>query len=61
VVCAGQTLQGITEDQFMLASRANISLYESNEMADFEREAMVNLVVRDIRNKVNNTRENNQK
>jgi len=40
----------------MLASRAGISLNESNELADFEREAMVNLVIRDIRNKIENTK-----
>jgi hypothetical protein len=38
----------------VLASRAGISIAESNELPDFEREAYVNLVIRDARTKVQN-------
>jgi len=48
---AESSLQAITEDQYILASRANISIADSNEMADFEREAMINLVIKDLRQK----------
>lgn len=42
-------LQSITEDQFYLASRMHIPVSESNQLADFEREAFINLVIRDIK------------
>ena len=51
MVCSGSTLQSITEDQYYLASRANLPISESNELADFEREALLNLVIKDIKNK----------
>jgi len=37
-----------------LASRGGISIAESNELADFEREAYVNLVIKDAKVKVQN-------
>jgi hypothetical protein len=42
-------IQSLTEDQFYLASKAHISISESNEMADFEREAFMGLVLKDIK------------
>jgi hypothetical protein len=48
------SIHSITEDQFYLASRANISIDESNNMADFEREAFINLVINDIKAKAEN-------
>jgi len=50
------SLQSITEDQYYLASRAHISIAESNELADFEREAFIGMVIRDIRNQTENDR-----
>lgn len=47
-------IQSITEDQFYLASRAHIPLSESNELADFEREAFMGLVVKDIKAQTEN-------
>lgn len=47
-------IQSITEDQFYLASRAHISVTESNNMADFEREAFMGLVVKDIKQQSEN-------
>ena len=50
VLCNGTTLQSVTEDQYYLSSKAGISLSESNMLADFEREAFINLILKDIRN-----------
>lgn len=47
-------IQSITEDQFYLASRGHISLSESNNLADFEREAFMGLVIKDIKNQTEN-------
>jgi len=54
VVCSGNTLHSITEEQYYLATKANISIEESNELADFEREAFLNLIIRDLRTQVEN-------
>lgn len=48
------SIHSITEDQFYLASRMHIPISESNQMADFEREAFINLIVRDIKNSTEN-------
>jgi hypothetical protein len=53
-LCSGNTIQSITEEQFYLASRAHISISESNELPDFEREAFVNLILRDIKQQEEN-------
>jgi hypothetical protein len=37
-----------------LASRANISISESNELPDFEREAYINLLIKDLKQKEEN-------
>ena len=54
LVTSGASLKIITEEQFYLSSRANISIEESNLLPDFEREAFLNLVIQDIRNKTEN-------
>jgi len=41
-------MESIVIEQYQLAKHAGISLIESNELAEFEREAYVNLLVRDI-------------
>jgi hypothetical protein len=48
------SIQSITEDQFYLASRAHIPLSESNDMALFEEEAFIGLVIKDIKNQAEN-------
>jgi len=48
------SLQSITEDQYYLASRAHISISESNDLADFEREAFVNILIRDVKEQAEN-------
>lgn len=48
------TLQSITEEQYYLSSKAGISISESNNLPDFEREAFVNMVVKDIKNQTQN-------
>jgi hypothetical protein len=48
------SIQSITEDQFYLASRAHIPISESNDMALFEEEAFIGLVIKDIKNQAEN-------
>jgi hypothetical protein len=50
VLCSGNTIQSITEEQYYLSSRGGISISESNELPDFEREAFISLVIKDIKN-----------
>ena len=51
----------ITEEQYLLASRAHISIAESNELPDFEREAFINLVIRDLKQKADATQQGQNK
>jgi len=44
------TLQNIITEQYHISKYANISITESSMMADFEREAYVNLVLKDMKN-----------
>ena len=53
-MCSGNTIQSITEEQYYLASRAHISISESNELPDFEREAFINMVIKDIKRQEEN-------
>jgi hypothetical protein len=53
-LCSGNTIQSITEEQYYLASRAHISLAESNELPDFEREAFISMVIKDIKQQEEN-------
>jgi hypothetical protein len=39
----------IVEEQFYLARHGGISLYESSVMPEFEREAFINLLVKDLK------------
>ena len=41
-------MSGIIEDQYYLAKQANISISETQNMADFEREAYVSLLIKDL-------------
>lgn len=41
----------------MLSSRAHISISESNNLPDFEREAFINLVIKDLRQKNETTQQ----
>jgi hypothetical protein len=54
VLCNGITLQSITEDQYYLSSKAGISITESNNLPDFEREAFINMIIKDIKNQTEN-------
>jgi hypothetical protein len=47
--CAGTSLENIVSEQFQLSKRSNISITESTAMSEFEREAYVNLLIKDIR------------
>jgi hypothetical protein len=47
--CSGTSLENIVSEQFQLAKRSNISITESTMMSEFEREAYVNLLIKEIR------------
>ena len=47
--CAGTSLANIVSEQFQLSKRSNISITESTMMSEFEREAYVNLLIKEIR------------
>jgi len=53
-LCSGNTIQSLTEEQYILASRAGISIAESNALPDFEREAFINLLIKDLKQKEEN-------
>jgi hypothetical protein len=38
------------EEQFQLSRKAGINISESNSLADFEREAYLNLLIKDLKN-----------
>lgn len=41
-------MENIVQEQFYLARKANIGLLESSLLPDFERIAMVNLLLKDV-------------
>jgi hypothetical protein len=41
-------LQNILEQQYVLSKKCNISISETNMLADWEREVYLNLLMRDI-------------
>lgn len=43
------SLDKIIDDQYWLSKRANISVQESNQMAEFERIFFVSLLLKDIK------------
>jgi hypothetical protein len=47
--CSGLSLDVVITEQFYLSKRAGISISESNEIPEFEREAYINLLIKDIR------------
>jgi len=46
------SIENIIREQYLLSSRANISLTESNELPDFEREAYLSLILKDVENEL---------
>jgi len=54
------TLQNIIEEQYYLARKAGISLTESSQLPDFEREAYINLLKRDIKNEAKQLKYNSK-
>lgn len=46
------SLESITEEQFQLARKAGISILESTMLPEFEREAYVNLLIKDLKKEV---------
>ena len=47
--CDDCSLPDILRQQFQLSRRANISISESEMMADFEREVYINLLLEDLK------------
>jgi len=46
------SLANITEEQFQLARKAGISILESTMLPEFEREAYVNMLIKDLKSEV---------
>lgn len=46
------SLESITEEQFQLARKAGISILESTMLPEFEREAYVNMLIKDLKREV---------
>jgi hypothetical protein len=53
IICDGVSLDSIIREQYHLARKANISILESNLMPEYEREAYVNLLLKDLKDEVN--------
>jgi hypothetical protein len=51
------SLENITEEQFQLARKAGISITESTLLPDFEREAYINLLIKDLKREVDSLNE----
>ena len=49
ILLGSDSMESITEEQFQLARKANISLVESTLLPDFEREAYVNMLLKDMK------------
>lgn len=47
--CDDCSLSDILRQQFQLSRKANINISESEEMADFEREIYINLLLEDLK------------
>lgn len=47
MIISGDSLASIISDQYHLSSKANISILESNLMPDFEKEAFLNLILKE--------------
>ena len=47
-------MESLVEEQYLLSKHAGINISESMELADFEREAYVNLVLRDMKRELEN-------
>ena len=49
VLCNDCSLESILNEQYFLAKGANISIYDSNLMPDFERSMFVGMLTKDIK------------
>jgi len=49
IMCSDVSMESIVTEQYQLAKHAGISLVESSLMPEFEREAFINLLVKDIK------------
>lgn len=46
------SMESLTYEQFQLSRKANISLMESTMLPEFEREAYVNMLLKDLKQEV---------
>ena len=47
---AGASLHSIIREAYLLSKHVNISISESHELPDFEREIYINMLAEDIKN-----------
>ena len=47
---AGASLHSIIREAYLLSKHVNISISESHELPDFEREVYINMLAEDIKN-----------
>jgi hypothetical protein len=48
-LCGGYSLVDIVKEQYYLAKRVNISIFESNLLSNFEREAYINMLSKELK------------
>lgn len=48
LILSGTSLNNILEEQYYLSNKSHISVSDSNNMADFEREYFVGLLMKDL-------------
>jgi hypothetical protein len=49
----GASIPYLVESQYYLAKKANISIMDSNNMPDWEREVMIGFLMRDLKKEEN--------
>jgi len=48
-LCSGYSLVDIIKEQYYLAKKVNISILESNLLSNFEREAYINMLSKELK------------
>lgn len=52
LLISNNSMESLAYEQFQLARKANISLIESTMLPEFEREAYVNMLLKDLKQEV---------
>ena len=47
-------MESLVEEQYLISKHAGINITESMQLADFERDAYVNLTIRDMKKELEN-------